>query len=133
MRSRKASLLLIIGIVLLIGVCSVSADVLRWDASTGDVDGYQVYWGNVPSVYPFTEDVGNVLEVGTPDQDGALADHFKLNPGTWYFIVRAYNTSGESGDSNVADMTIAENIQPENNFPIKIVVPATTTITITNN
>ena len=110
---------------------SVQADVMRWDASTGDVDGYKIYYGNEAGVYPFHEDVGNVLEVGTPNVDGALAEHFELNPGTWYFIVRAYNISGESGDSNIADLSIAGRVITDDVFPIKIVVPATTTITIT--
>ena len=125
--------ILLIAVLILVMAVSVNAATLKWDASTGEVDGYIVYWGTETGVYPFHENVGNVLEVGTPNQDGALAEHFQLNPGTWYFVVRAYNTIGESGDSNIADLTITENIQPEDNFPIKIVVPATTTITITNN
>ena len=123
--------MLIIFLVLFFAV-SLNAEVLRWDAATA-ADGYRVYWGNVPGEYPFLTDVGNVLEVGTPNQDGALEEYFQLNPGTWYFIIRAYNTAGESGDSNIANHTIAESDTPEDNFPIKIVVPATVTITITNN
>jgi len=120
-------------IVLLILAMTVTlnADVLRWDASTGEVDGYSVYWGTETGVYPFHKDVGNVLEVGIPNQDGALAEHFQLNPGTWYFVVRAYNTIGESGDSNIADLSIAESEQPEDIFPVKLVVPGDVTITIT--
>jgi len=124
---------LIVLLILAMAVAISNADVLRWDTSTGDVDGYTVYWGNEAGVYPFHEDVGNVLEVGTPNVDGALAEHFELNPGTWYFIVRAYNVSGESGDSNIADLAVAGRVITDDVFPIKIVVPATTTITITQD
>ena len=124
-------LILFLTMVIMAMAVSVQADVMRWDASTGDVDGYTIYYGNESGVYPFHEDVGNVLEVGTPNVDGALAEHFELNPGTWYFIVRAYNVSGESGDSNIADLAVAGRVITDDVFPIKIVVPATTTITIT--
>ena len=126
-------LILFLAMVIMAMAVSVQADVMRWDASTGDVDGYKIYYGNEAGVYPFHEDVGNVLEVGTPNVDGALAEHFELNPGTWYFIVRAYNISGESGDSNIADLSIAGRVITDDVFPIKIVVPATTTITITQD
>ena len=124
---------LILAVLILMFCTMANADVLRWDASTGDVAGYTVYWGTDTGVYPNHENVGNVLEIGTPNQDGALAEHFQLNPGTWHFVVRTYNVAGESGDSNIANLAIAENVQPEDNFPIKIVVPATTTITITQD
>ena len=126
-------LILFLTMVIMAMAVSVQADVMRWDASIGDVDGYKIYYGNEAGVYPFHEDVGNVLEVGTPNVDGALAEHFELNPGTWYFIVRAYNISGESGDSNIADLSIAGRVITDDVFPIKIVVPATTTITITQD
>ena len=126
-------LIVFLTMLILAMAVTVNADMLKWDASTGDVEGYNIYYGNESGVYPFHEDVGNVLEVGTPNVDGALAEHFELNPGTWYFIVRAYNVSGESGDSNIADLAVAGRVITDDVFPIKIVVPATTTITITQD
>ena len=127
----KKMFMVVLMILMLAGIAS--AELLKWDASTGAVDGYVVYYGTTTGVYPFSEDVGNVLAVGVENQDGALAEHFKLNPGTWYFIVRAYNIAGESGDSNTADLVIEGHVPPDDAYPIKIVVPSTTTITITRS
>ena len=127
----KKMFMVVLMILMLAGIAS--AELLKWDASTGNVDGYVVYYGTKTGVYPFSEDVGNVLAVGVENQDGALAEHFKLNPGTWYFIVRAYNIAGESGDSNTAALVIEGHIPPDDAYPIKIVVPSTTTITITRS
>jgi len=124
--------LFIILVILAMAVSIVNADQLKWNASVG-ATGYTVYWGTETGLYPFNEDVGNVLEIGVAGQDGVLRDHFKLNPGTWNFVVRAYNSIGDSDDSNIANLSIAENVQPEDVFPIQIVVPATTTITITQD
>jgi len=67
---------------------------LKWDASTGDVSGYTIYYGLSQGNYPFNEDVGKVTQYSL--------SNFSLNEGTtYYFVVRAYNASGESGNSNV--------------------------------
>lgn len=117
----------------LLTVVSVNAELLMWDASaSGNPTGYRVYWSTVSGEYTYNTDVGNVTQVGTSNQAGALAEYFHLNPGTWYFIVRAYNSGGESGDSNIVKHAVA-GIDIEDNFPIKIIVPATTTITITKD
>ncbi len=73
--------------------------VLKWDASTGDVSGYIIYYGLSQGSYPFSEDVENVTQYSLND--------FSLTEGTtYYFVVRAYNASGESGDSNITTYTV---------------------------
>ncbi len=75
------------------------ANDLKWDASTGDVSGYTIYYGLSSGSYPFSEDVGNVTQYSL--------DNFSLSEGTtYYFMVRAYNASGESGDSNVTTYAV---------------------------
>ena len=72
-----------------------SDSILRWDASTGDVSGYTIYYGLSIGNYTFSKDVGNVTQYAL--------DNFSLSEGTtYYFVVRAYNESGESEDSNVS-------------------------------
>lgn len=84
---------------LLIFVAGTSqAATLRWDASTGTVDGYTVYFTDGTNTYNY--DAGTATEV--VDIDTTL----NLVYGTTYtFIVRAYNSVGESGDSNSASYT----------------------------
>ncbi len=72
---------------------------LKWDASTGDVSGYTIYYGLSQGSYPFSKDVGNVTQYSL--------SNFSLSAGTtYYFVLRAYNASGESGDSNVTTYTV---------------------------
>ena len=53
--------------VFLIAVYSIhvhAADpMLKWDASTGDVSGYTIYYGLSQGSYSSSEDVGNVTHV----------------------------------------------------------------------
>jgi hypothetical protein len=108
---------LIVFLTMLFMTVTVNAATLRWDASTGDVTGYIIYYGNVSGIYDNNWDVGNNLQL--PD----IADALSLNPGTWYFVVRAYNTVGESENSNMVDTTLATWTVPENVTPTKLVVP----------
>lgn len=76
---------------------------LVWDPSSGDVSGYRVYYGLSQGSHPNSYDVGNVTECAL----GSLDLEEKK---TYYFVTRAYNGAGESGDSNevswqVPDMT----------------------------
>ena len=83
------------------GYVSAGDSVLKWNASTGDVSGYIIYYGIAQGNYPFSEDVGDVTEY-------ALSN-FSLSEGTtYYFVVRAYNATGESGDSNVTIYSVPD-------------------------
>ncbi len=87
--------------VFLIAIYSIHshASDLKWDTSTGDVSGYTIYYGLSQGNYPFSEDVGNVTQYSL--------NNFSLSEGTtYYFVVRAYNDSGESGDSNVTTYAV---------------------------
>lgn len=92
---------------LLIFPCLViAADVsLSWDAPTTnedgtqltDLSGYKVYYGNLSGEYSNTEDVGNLTTYKVTN----------LGDGEWYFVVTAYDTSGnESAYSNEVSETI---------------------------
>ena len=72
---------------------------LEWQASSGDVAGYNVYQGTSSEDYDVTLDVGNWTSVTIAD----LEDNE-----TYYFAVTAYNTDGdESGYSSEACMNCA--------------------------
>lgn len=78
---------------------------LAWDAPSTNVDGtrltdlagYKIYVGISSGAYMASVDAGNVANYSMNN----------LMPGTYYFVVTAYNTTGtESGYSNDADKTI---------------------------
>ena len=67
---------------------------LEWEASSGDVVGYNVYQGTSSRDYDVTLDVGNWTSVVIADLEDGEA---------YYFSVTAYDTDGnESGYSNEA-------------------------------
>jgi Domain of unknown function (DUF4082)/Fibronectin type III domain len=72
---------------------------LAWNPnSESDLAGYKVQYGMAPGVHPTTIDVGNQT---TYVVDG-------LGPGTYYFVLLAYNTSGlQSPLSNEVSATIS--------------------------
>lgn len=66
---------------------------VQWNASVVDAehgapDGYRVYYGLAADQLTTTHDVGIALDFTIPET---------WNPATYYFGVRAYNQSGESG------------------------------------
>ncbi|THB80448.1 MAG: hypothetical protein D3926_07070 [Desulfobacteraceae bacterium] len=72
---------------------------LKWDGVAGDVTGYRIYYGTTQGQYTQNVDVGLVTQYEM--------DKLSLDEGvTYYFTVRAYNSSGESGDSNIATHSI---------------------------
>lgn len=72
---------------------------LKWDATIGDVSGYIIYYGLSEGNYSYSMDVGNVTQY--------TLSNLSLSEGmTYYFIVRAYNSVGESGDSNITKYTV---------------------------
>jgi hypothetical protein len=69
--------------------------VLSWSA-TSDATGYNVYRGTAPNFTPGAgSKIGAVTTTTTTDA-GVLAD-----ANSYYYIVRAYNGAGESGNSNM--------------------------------
>ena len=76
---------------------------LSWDAPTEsedgspleDLAGFRVHYGTAPGTY------SNTIEIPNPGVTTHLVEN--LSPGVWYFVVTAYDTSGnESGWSNEA-------------------------------
>ena len=77
-----------------------SSVTLEWNASTGTVSGYRVYYGTAPGTYD--QSPGNGISAGT----NLELELTGLAPDTYYAVVRAFNTSGESGDSNEVSFEI---------------------------
>lgn len=75
---------------------SSNSATLTWDAPTTNADGtpltdlagYKVYYGISSGNYTVSIDVGNVTTYKIDD----------LSPGTYYFAVTAYDTSGNESD-----------------------------------
>ena len=98
---------------------------LAWDPSSGKVDGYRIYYGTTPGNHPIKIEVGNVTDyLVTGLKDGT----------TYYFVIRAYNQYGESGDSNeiswpnskpvISSLSIAPNPASNPHQEIKFTVSA---------
>jgi len=82
-----------IALILSLWTSLVCAASVQWNASIVDAehgapDGYRVYYGLAADQLTTTYDVGNQLNFPIPET---------WNPATYYFGVRAYNASGESG------------------------------------
>lgn len=101
-----------------------NAATLKWDVSTGTVDGYNVYFSSDGTEYNM--DVGNVTEVTGIDSA------FNLYPGNEYiFTVTAYNAAGESEPSNAAIYTAPGYAPPGDNLPATvIIIPGPVTIIV---
>ncbi len=77
---------------------TMSSATLTWNAVTAtSLTGYRVYVGEIPNQYTRTINVGNVTSSTVSS----------LTVGrTYYFVVRAYNSAGESPSSNIVSKTI---------------------------
>lgn len=78
---------------------------LVWDASSGEVTGYRVYYGLSQGSHPNNQSVGKVTEYalsGLPLEESR----------TYYFVVRAFNGAGESGDSNEISWLVSDRTPP---------------------
>ena len=88
--------LVVICFTLSLTVSALAAEIrLVWDASSSPVDGYRVFSREQGAHYDYTQPVweGSALTCTIYDLDEYI---------TYYFVVRAYNDLGESGDSNEA-------------------------------
>jgi hypothetical protein len=82
--------------------------ILEWDAATGDIVGYKIYYGTSPGSYPDSKDVGNVTQY--PLSNLSLAD------GTiYYFVVKAYTSTSESDSSN--ELSYSTSAPPDTTLP----------------
>jgi len=101
-KARTGSFVLKLGFVLLclsFGKLAFSASVtLAWNPnSESNLAGYKIQYGTAPGVHPTSIDVGNQTAYTVSG----------LGPGTYYFVVVAYNTSGlQSPSSNEVSVTI---------------------------
>jgi len=76
---------------------------LAWDPSEGEVKGYRIYYGTQSHNYTMSVDAGNVTQFTVSGLDEGK---------TYYFVVRAYNEVGESGDSNEVTWTYRDTTPP---------------------
>jgi Domain of unknown function (DUF4082)/Fibronectin type III domain len=110
-KGRTGPFVLKLGFVFLclsFGKLAFSASVtLTWNPnSESDLAGYRIRYGPVPGVHPTSIDVGNQT---TYTVSG-------LSPGTHYFVVLAYNTSGlQSPLSNEVSVTLTALPPPPTN------------------
>jgi hypothetical protein len=83
----------------------LAAPKLVWEPSSGDVDGYRIYYGTTSGQYQNSKDVGDVTEyplTGLPLEEQK----------TYYLSTRAYNGAGESGNSNEVSWTVPDSTPP---------------------
>lgn len=83
-----------------------AAGTLAWDASTGEVQGYKVYYGTTTGgPYPNSANAGTARTYSLnnlPLQENT----------TYYFVVRAYNQAGESASSNQVSQSVGDTTPP---------------------
>jgi len=104
---RKAAtvMILIFAAVTMISSVCIADPKLVWDPSSGEVSGYRIYYGLAPGSHPNSYDVGNVTEY-------PLTSLPLEEKQTYYFVTRAYNAAGESGDSNEVSWTVPDMTAP---------------------
>lgn len=79
-------------IIFILSSVSYGADVtLAWDPSPDLIDGYRIYYGTSSGNYTDSIDVGNTNQATIT---------ILIETTTYFFVARAYDTSGESGNSN---------------------------------
>ena len=94
-----------ISLIILLSPIESSAATLVWDASSGTVDGYRVYWSTNSSDRSNSTDVGNTTQYNL--------NNLPLSEGvTYYICVSAYNTDGESPPCAPVVFTPGDNTPP---------------------
>ncbi len=91
--------------VLLVSFSAFASPSLQWDASTGEVTGYRVYYCTTQGG-PYSANYA----VSTTSCD--LANLPLQENTTCYFVVRAYNAAGESENSNEASYFVPDTTPP---------------------
>ncbi len=94
-------------VLLLLPVSEVfAAPMLAWDASSGEVTGYRIYYGTAQTNLNQNQSVGNVTQypvLSLPNLTEAR---------TYFFAARAYNAVGESGNSNIVSWAVPDATAP---------------------
>ena len=103
---RYAIATILASAIVLAIISAGSAATLVWDASTGTVDGYKVYYGTSSTNPSNTVDVGDTTQYSI--------DSLPLSENTqYYFCVSAYNTAGESDPCAPVAYTPADTTPPQ--------------------
>lgn len=92
-------------LVIIIPYSSMAASLLQWNEVSG-VDGYRLYYGNTQGSY------SNQIEVGNSTQYELSNISSLLEKQTYYFVLRAYNSAGESENSNEIVYTVPDMTPP---------------------
>lgn len=91
MNSRKIIPILSVLLVLFVSPAFAAQAYLTWSAGTGNITGYRVYYGTSPGSHTSFVEAGNTTSYTVTNlADGVI----------YYFVIRAYNSYGESADSN---------------------------------
>lgn len=104
---RIGAVLWIIAVLMTVSLvpATAAAESLVWDASSGTVDGYVVYWGTRSNDRTNSRNVGNVTRYDL--------NNLPLTEGTPYYLcVSAYNTAGESQPCTPVVFTPGDNTPP---------------------
>lgn len=97
---------LIVTLSVLISPALIEAETLVWEASSGIVEGYKVYYGKNPSDRSNYRDVGNTKQLDL--------NNLPLSEGiTYYLSVSAYNSAGESPPCAPVVFTSGDNTPPD--------------------
>jgi len=104
-RRVVASILFIVALMIW-PLSALAANRLVWDPpQSGEVKGYRIYYGTSAEALTAQMDVRNVTEY--PISALPLKENTK-----YFFVVRAYNDSGESANSNIVDWTLGDATPP---------------------
>jgi hypothetical protein len=104
-------LLGIIFLALIVPNYVLAENKLAWDAPTtgGEVETYSVYWRTPEGTYSDDNKKDNITETECLFNDlGSLQEKE-----TYYFVVRAKNSAGESGDSNEVSWMVPDTTAPD--------------------
>lgn len=104
--NKKILVFAFISICLLaVSALESNAATLRWNSSSGNPDGYKVYYGTNPSSPSNSKDVGDVTAYNL--------DQLPLSESTrYYFCVSAYNAAGESDPCAPVGYTAGDTTPP---------------------
>lgn len=105
MRKLSSIIIEFLLIILFFNPLSVSASMLQWGPTTEGVSGYRLYYGTSQGNYTNSKDVGLAIEY-------SLSNLPLVENSTYYFVVRAYNSAGESDDSNEISWTVPDSTPP---------------------